>query len=787
MKDLSKSIAVFFSSLNFIMLILFFQILVNFSVNCQEASSLQYLGNSFVKIVSSDGEVIYIDPYAVDQTDSADVILITHEHDDHNDLTRIIQKDSCKIYRVSNSFVNGVYQTFTKGNIKITAVPAYNKYHPVTDGVGFIVEIDGIKIYHAGGTGNIPEMAELTTKRIDYALYPVTPGPEIMTNAAAIVNAKHDIPIHSNVSLDRTPNHSLIERFTSPNKLVMDTDQTIVLNNQTFLTLRVPQTYSTIQSAINAAESGDTILVSEGTYYENINFRGKNIVVASNYIMTKNISSIENTIINGSQYANIDSASCVSFLNSEDSTAVLEGFTITEGRGTKYQWPNGNHDQEGAGIIFSYSNAIVRNNIIINNKCIPGSGTSAGGGGGISAMYGNPGIYNNLIISNYATYAAGLVLNWSGGKIKNNIIYNNSGGRSFGTGGVMIWDSPANSVNIENNIIIGNFSERDAGGLHIRSLSDEDNYIIKNNIIWYNRQLIGDQVSGDQNYLSYNNIEDYSEGTNISINPIFEENTFLLPDNSPLIDAGDPDEIYNDLEDISSSGSALFPSKGGLRNDIGAFGGPIANTLPSKKIENIIFSTNLLDVDIFNGLEKNIAIEILKIGFENGKIDSIINVDTASVKVQNNLNDKIIEGWGSDSIYISINPHSDGNYVDTLKVYHNLMDIENPKKIIIEIRKMTFTDVEKEDIEVTEFSLAQNFPNPFNPSTQITVSIPDRGNYTLKVYNLLGQNVATLLNDELSAGKYTFDFDASHLTSGIYFYKIRGNKFTDTKKMLLMK
>ena len=85
------------------------------------------------------------------------------------------------------------------------------------------------------------------------------------------------------------------------------------------------------------------------------------------------------------------------------------------------------------------------------------------------------------------------------------------------------------------------------------------------------------------------------------------------------------------------------------------------------------------------------------------------------------------------------------------------------------------------------FELKQNYPNPFNPSTQISVSVPESGNYTLKVYNILGQEVATLLNSKINAGNHTFNFDASNLTSGIYFYTFRGNNVVKTKKMILMK
>ena len=98
------------------------------------------------------------------------------------------------------------------------------------------------------------------------------------------------------------------------------------------------------------------------------------------------------------------------------------------------------------------------------------------------------------------------------------------------------------------------------------------------------------------------------------------------------------------------------------------------------------------------------------------------------------------------------------------------------------------TDVEDQKYELpTEYELQQNYPNPFNPKTQITVSIPKGGEYSLKVYNILGEKVATLFNNPINAGIYTFTFDASHLPSGIYFYNFSGNSFSQTKKMMLLK
>jgi hypothetical protein len=87
----------------------------------------------------------------------------------------------------------------------------------------------------------------------------------------------------------------------------------------------------------------------------------------------------------------------------------------------------------------------------------------------------------------------------------------------------------------------------------------------------------------------------------------------------------------------------------------------------------------------------------------------------------------------------------------------------------------------------TSFEISQNYPNPFNPSTSIQFKIPENSFVTLKVYNVLGKEVATLLNEEKNAGLYEVTFDATDFSSGIYFYKIEAGNFVATKKMILMK
>lgn len=86
-----------------------------------------------------------------------------------------------------------------------------------------------------------------------------------------------------------------------------------------------------------------------------------------------------------------------------------------------------------------------------------------------------------------------------------------------------------------------------------------------------------------------------------------------------------------------------------------------------------------------------------------------------------------------------------------------------------------------------EYSLSQNFPNPFNPSTKLEFGISNLGFVSLKVYDVLGNEVKTLINENKPAGRYTVTFDGSNLSSGIYFYKLESGSFIETKRMILLK
>ena len=86
-----------------------------------------------------------------------------------------------------------------------------------------------------------------------------------------------------------------------------------------------------------------------------------------------------------------------------------------------------------------------------------------------------------------------------------------------------------------------------------------------------------------------------------------------------------------------------------------------------------------------------------------------------------------------------------------------------------------------------KFELSQNYPNPFNPTTNINFSISNAQFVTLKIYDMLGKEIATLVNEKLNAGSYKVNWNASAISSGVYYYRITAGNFVETKKMILLK
>lgn len=125
----------------------------------------------------------------------------------------------------------------------------------------------------------------------------------------------------------------------------------------------------------------------------------------------------------------------------------------------------------------------------------------------------------------------------------------------------------------------------------------------------------------------------------------------------------------------------------------------------------------------------------------------------------------------------------------TANVQVQVGTFRNPNdRVTIDFTATTLpVSVEDETLTAKDFYLNQNFPNPFNPATRINYGVAKSGNVEISVYNILGNKVATLVNEFKPTGNYNVDFNASKLSSGVYFYKIVANGFVQTKKMILEK
>jgi hypothetical protein len=132
-------------------------------------------------------------------------------------------------------------------------------------------------------------------------------------------------------------------------------------------------------------------------------------------------------------------------------------------------------------------------------------------------------------------------------------------------------------------------------------------------------------------------------------------------------------------------------------------------------------------------------------------------------------------------------PVGDLNWFPTTKASFDMAAEHTALNYMLVHGTLNQTGVKNHGLNPATFALSQNYPNPFNPSTKIDFTIPKAGNVTLKVYNVLGQEVATLLDGFEAAQNYSLKFDASGLSSGIYFYTLKSGDQSITKKMLLLK
>ena len=131
---------------------------------------------------------------------------------------------------------------------------------------------------------------------------------------------------------------------------------------------------------------------------------------------------------------------------------------------------------------------------------------------------------------------------------------------------------------------------------------------------------------------------------------------------------------------------------------------------------------------------------------------------------------------------------NENNFSFSVPINHQINQIVfDPNHWLVANGYMHITSVAKGELLNNEFLLSQNFPNPFNPTTSIQYAVGSRQKVNIKVYDVLGNEVTTLVNEEKQAGSYTVQFDGSNLSSGIYFYRLKSGSFIATKKLILLK
>lgn len=185
---------------------------------------LLYQGHGSLRMTTDGGRVIHIDPFAGEGYDApADLILVTHQHHDHNCIDLPQKNPGCIVWQNYDALKNGEYQTLILDFAQVEAVQAYNHHHDKDECVGYIVMVDGVSVYFAGDTGQTDQMSSMTDRKLDYAVLPMDSTytmdiPETI-RCAELIGARHTIPVH--MSPGSLFDAERAEKFKTPGALIM--------------------------------------------------------------------------------------------------------------------------------------------------------------------------------------------------------------------------------------------------------------------------------------------------------------------------------------------------------------------------------------------------------------------------------------------------------------------------------------------------------------------------------------------------------------------------------------
>jgi len=564
--------------------------------------------------------------------------------------------------------------------------------------------------------------------------------------------------------------------------------------------------FATIQTAINSSDAGDTVLVAAGTYVENINYNGKNIMVGSLYLTTQDTSYISSTIIDSDS-----SGSIVVFESFEDSTAVLNGFTfqdiiIDSGDGPQAiininesspKIINNRFDNfylfqdvESAVIYCENSNSLIMNNEFTNGSV--GNGYVLGGF--ILSKNSNVTIKNNRIENGYVGFAepSGYIVSVNSENIiESNIIINPSMGYCVICAAISILDG-SNCI-IRNNFIFQAYGDGYGAVVASQSqyvshnntfVSNSRGYanlssdgIVSNDIIYASSNAV--YIDGNSNIqVSYSDIEGGWEGEgNIDADPLFcnqDGGDYTLAENSPCIGTGE-DGANMGAYGIGCGSYNFSPTEFSLSEP----SNNAAITVDESNVNTGFITFSWGESSDANGdslyyLMRATSAEIGDQGLDtNATSIEVSYMDIIGDMAENNVTAATIE-W---TVHVT-----DG--IDTVEA--------DNAPFTLQVDGSNALSAYLEGLLPDEFALQQNYPNPFNPVTTLRYDLPENGLVTIIIYDMLGKEVKTLINQSQNAGYRTVIWNATNdygkpVSAGIYLYQIQAGEYNSTKKMVLLK
>jgi hypothetical protein len=566
--------------------------------------------------------------------------------------------------------------------------------------------------------------------------------------------------------------------------------------------INVPSEYSTIQNAIEASSNGDTILVQPGTYLESINFNGKNVVLASLFILSNDTSYVSKTIIDANKKTTV-----ITFSNGEDSTAMVVGFTIQNGFCTREQ-------EIGYGIYCSHnSKPIIRNSRVINNegwmvggiKCIEaqiklesvivsnnkGDSYTYSNSGGIYCQSSSLFLKDVQISNNVGDHSGGIMCKNSKVILQNVQINYNKGSSSWG--GNYFYNS---SIEFEGGCVLGNWGWH-GGGI----TCDSSNIKLKDVLFSGNSNGALSITNGSkatvENIIATSNVGEsdqehgiiYVNGASLQISKsCLFNNSFIYGATIKGVDAN-----------IELINCTIFGNKG--QGGTGVMAGGLFTYNSSAVVVNSILWRNAPD-QIGTWFAGGSSVYISHSDIQGGEdsifvrsadqyawLDGNINKDPGFVdSASNDFNLKesslcldrgtplfIFQG---DTI-LNLNENDYDGLAPDLGAYESAFSsgILNPPSTI--------------DAPTT-FTLIPNYPNPFTSITQIIYYLPKVENLRIDICNLQGQMVFTKQLQSLSTGYHYFNWDGvdsngQPVPSGVYLAKLSGKAHYGYCKMFKLK